>query len=82
MKQHRFRKGSVITEPIVVFQLLLQREWLFFQDKPMHPSWLLNWSVCTVEVHVRNRRISWAHPNINYMEKEHGEGRNSSEARC
>ena len=81
MKRPRFRKGSVITEPIVVFQLLLQREWLFFQDKPMHPSWVLNWSVRTIEVHARNGRISWAHPNINYMENEHGESGQCSEAR-
>lgn len=48
----KFMKGRKIFDPLDAMAIILLGEWLFWNDKPMSPSWLINMKMKTIEAAV------------------------------
>lgn len=47
-RKNKFEQGPVLRDPLVVFSFILAGRYLYWNDKPQHPSWLGSMQINTI----------------------------------
>lgn len=63
MKKRKFRKGEKIFDPVDALEAILSGKYLFWQDKPQHPGWMISMQLANIVGAVKLGLISHALPN-------------------
>lgn len=63
MRKTKYRPGPAIRDPLTVIALLMAGQWLYWNDKPRSPAWLLNMSVLTLANSAWRGTLRLAIPN-------------------
>jgi len=61
-RPHKFKPGAAVTSMSELDDRLSRREWMYFNDKPMHPAFLGNMSYWSLNVYLRKQMIRAATP--------------------
>lgn len=63
MRRHKYRPGPPIRDPLHAIALLMAGQWLYWNDKPQSPAWLLNMQIRTLVHSARSGTLRIAIPN-------------------
>jgi hypothetical protein len=58
--QRKFRQGELIDSLPDLISVIRMGLYVYFNQKPMHPKWMMHWSLAQLEIGVRNRRFRYA----------------------
>lgn len=58
--KRKFKKVGQAYDVGNIVHAIIRGEWLYFNNKPMSPAWLQNWSIRQIQVAARNMQLFYA----------------------